>query len=105
GVPAVVVTDQRINRAERAVVYRPGSLRVGVGASKGAPAAELGPLIDDTLLEWGLSPRSVRHLATADVKADEPGLLAAAAARGWPVVTFPASTPAPLPMRTHAARG
>ena len=91
GVPAVVVTDQKSDRTERAVVYRPPSLLVGVGASRGAPAAEIGQLIDDTLAELGLSPRSVRHLATADLKADEPGLLAAAAGRGWPVVTFPAA--------------
>ena len=90
GVPAVVVTDQTINTPERAVVYRPPSLRVGVGASKDAPADEIGQLIDDALLEAGVSPGSVRHLGTAEAKADEPGLLAAAAARGWPVVTFPA---------------
>ena len=98
GVPAVVVTDQTINMTERAVVYRPPSLRVGVGASRGAPAAEIGQLIDDTLVELGVSARSVRYLATADVKADEPGLLAAAAGRGWPVVTFPASRLAAVPV-------
>ena len=90
GVPAVVVTDQKIDLTERAAVYHPPSLLVGVGASRGAPAAEIGQLIDGTLAELGLSSRSVRHIATADVKADEPGLLAAAAERGWPVVTFPA---------------
>ena len=90
GVPAVVVTDLTIDSAERVVVYRPASLLVGVGASRGAPAEEIGQLIDGTLAELGLSPESVRHIATADVKADEPGLLAAAAGRGWPVVTFPA---------------
>src|SRR5205807_8504969 len=74
GVPAVVVTDQKINCPERAVVFRPASLLVGVGASKGAPAAEIGQLIDGTLAELGLSARSVRHIATADLKADEPGL-------------------------------
>ena len=36
GVPAVVVTDQTTHRTERVVLYRPPSLRVGVGASKGA---------------------------------------------------------------------
>ena len=61
GVPAVVVTDQKSDRTERAVVYRPPSLLVGVGASRGAPAAEIGQLIDDTLAELGLSPRSVRR--------------------------------------------
>ena len=37
-------------------------------------------------------------MATADVKADEPGLLAAAAGRGWPVVTFPAGRLAAVPV-------
>ena len=47
---------------------------------------------------WGCQPRSVRYIATADVKADEPGLLAAAAGRGWPVVTFPAGRLAAVPV-------
>ena len=98
GVPAVVVTDQTIDLTERAAVYRPPSLLVGVGASRGAPAAEIGQLIDGTLAELGLSAGSVRHIATADVKADEPGLLAAAAGRGWPVVTFPAGRLAAVPV-------
>jgi len=98
GVPAVVVTDLTIDSAERAVVYRPPSLLVGVGASRGAPAEEIGQLIDGTLAELGLSPRAVRHIATADVKAGEPGLLAAAAGRGWPVVTFPAGRLAAVPV-------
>jgi cobalt-precorrin 5A hydrolase / precorrin-3B C17-methyltransferase len=98
GVPAVVVTDLKINLTERTVVYRPPSLLVGVGASRGAPAAEIGQLIDGTLAELGLSPRAVRYIATADVKADEPGLLATAAGRGWPVVTFPAGRLAAVPV-------
>ena len=98
GVPAVVVTDQKAEITERSVLYRPPSLRVGVGASKGAPAGEIGELIDGTLAELGLSARSVRYLATAEVKADEPGLLAAAAERGWPVVTFPARRLAAVPV-------
>jgi cobalt-precorrin 5A hydrolase / precorrin-3B C17-methyltransferase len=98
GVPAVVVTDLKIDMTERSAVYRPPSLLVGVGASRGAPAAEIGQLIDGTLAELGLSPRAVRYIATADVKADEPGLLAAAAERGWPVVTFPAGRLAAVPV-------
>jgi cobalt-precorrin 5A hydrolase/precorrin-3B C17-methyltransferase len=98
GVPAVVVTDLKIDMTERSAVYRPPSLLVGVGASRGAPAAEIGQLIDGTLAELGLSPRAVRYIATADMKADEPGLLAAAAGRGWPVVTFPAGRLAAVPV-------
>jgi len=98
GVPAVVVTDQKIDDAERSVVFRPPSLLVGVGASKGAPADEIGSLIDGVLAELGLSAQSVRYLATADLKAAEPGVQAAAAMRGWPVVTFPASRLAGVPV-------
>jgi len=98
GVPAIVVTDQKIDMTERAAVYRPPSLRLGVGASRGAPAAEIGQLIDGVLDELGLSPRSVRYIATVEAKADEPGLQAAAADRGWPVVTFPASRLAAVPV-------
>ncbi len=98
GVPAVVVTDQKIHPAERVAIFHPPSLRVGVGASRGAPAEEIGQLIDDVLAELGVSHKSVRHLATVDAKADEAGLLAAAAGRGWPVVTFPASRLAAVPV-------
>src|SRR5271166_2209944 len=98
GVPAVVVTDLKIDWAERVVVYHPPSLLFGVGASRGAPAEQIGQLIDGTLAELGLSAESVRYIATADVKADEPGLLAAAAERGWPVVTFPAGRLAAVPV-------
>jgi cobalt-precorrin 5A hydrolase/precorrin-3B C17-methyltransferase len=98
GIPAVVVTDHKIHRTERVALFRPPSLRVGVGASRGALAEEIGRLIDDTLAELGLSPDSVRSIVTVDAKADEPGLLAAAAERGWPVVTFPASRLAAVPV-------
>jgi cobalt-precorrin 5A hydrolase/precorrin-3B C17-methyltransferase len=98
GIPAVVVTDQKINMNERAVVFRPPSLRVGVGASRGAPAEEIGQLIDDVLGELGVVHSSVRYLGTLDAKADEPGLQAAAAERGWPVCTFPPSRLAAVPV-------
>ena len=98
GVPAVVVTDKKHISTERSLVLRPPSLIVGAGSSRGVAAAELGKLIDDTLADLGVSPLSVRHLATADVKADEPGLQAAAAMRGWRVVTFPAAQLAAVPV-------
>jgi cobalt-precorrin 5A hydrolase/precorrin-3B C17-methyltransferase len=74
-----------------AVVYRPPSLVVGVGASRGVRASEVGSLVDAALRDAGLSPRSVRHVATVAAKADERGILDAAAERGWPVVAYPAA--------------
>src|SRR5260370_15643937 len=83
GAPAVVVTDRKTELTERTVVYRPPSLLIGAGASRGAPAAESGQLIDETLADLGLSARAVRYIATTEVKADEPGLQAGATERGW----------------------
>jgi cobalt-precorrin 5A hydrolase / precorrin-3B C17-methyltransferase len=72
------------------VVLRPPSLVVGVGASRGAPADEVLGLIESALRDAGLSPRSLAELATVDAKADEPGLVEAAARLGVPLVTYSA---------------
>ncbi len=93
-VPGIVVTDQVLPEpsggaaaAGPRVIYRPPSLVVGAGASTGVTADEAGRLIDETLAAAALSPASVRWLGTADIKAREPGLLAAARSRGWALVT------------------
>lgn len=89
--PGIVVADELLDVPDLCVVYRPRSLVVGVGAARGATAAEVGGLVDEALAAASLSSRSVAWMATLDRKADEPGVVAAAAARGWPLVTHPAS--------------
>jgi len=111
GVPAIVVSDQLLPPAAAEfpgaaespgprVSYRPPSLVVGVGASTGVTADEVGQLIDETLAAAGLSRLSVRWLATADIKAREPGLLEVAAKRGWQIVPVPAAQLAAVPVPT-----
>ncbi|WP_330164958.1 precorrin-3B C(17)-methyltransferase [Catellatospora vulcania] len=96
----VLITDRRVPDggtvdapdADRAVlVLRPPSLVLGVGASRGVPADEVADLVERVLAEAGLAMESVCAVATADVKADEAGLVAYAASRGLPLVTFPAA--------------
>ncbi|MGW1007207.1 precorrin-3B C(17)-methyltransferase [Streptomyces sp. NPDC002520] len=84
------LTDRAVEPGEREVLLRPPSLVVGVGASKGAPAEEVLGLVEETLLEAGLSVRSVAELATVDAKSEEPGIVAAAERLGVPLVTYPA---------------
>lgn len=87
------VTDRLVDPEEGdvpVVVLRPPSLTVGVGTSRGAGAEEILALIDAALDAARLSPDCVARLASVDAKADEPGLLAVARARGWPLVTYPA---------------
>lgn len=72
------------------LVVRPPSLVVGVGASRGVTPDEVLALIDAAFTDAGLSVGSVRSLVTVDAKADEQGILDAAAARGWAVTTYAA---------------
>lgn len=94
--PAIVVSDRDPAVARPhpgpVVVYRPPSLVVGIGASRGAPADEILALVDAALADAGLAAASVRGVATVDAKRDEPGLRAAAEARGWAVTTYPPGT-------------
>jgi cobalt-precorrin 5A hydrolase/precorrin-3B C17-methyltransferase len=87
-VPLIWVTDRLVDPPRPAVVLRPPSLVVGVGASRGVAADEVAELITEAL--GGLSPRSVHCLATVDAKADERGIVEAAARLGVPLVTLPA---------------
>ncbi|MER5434795.1 precorrin-3B C(17)-methyltransferase [Streptomyces sp. NPDC002588] len=90
GAYTVRVTDRAAPPADREVVLRPPSLVVGVGASRGAPAEEVLGVIEGALRDAGLSPRSVAELATVDAKAEEPGILEAAARLGVPLLTYSA---------------
>ncbi|MEV6160668.1 precorrin-3B C(17)-methyltransferase [Streptomyces sp. NPDC052052] len=82
------LTDRVVELGPRTAVLRPASLAVGVGASKGAPVEEVLGLVLDALGEAGLSPLSVAELVTVDAKADEPGIVAAAAELGVPLRTY-----------------
>ncbi|MEI7030030.1 Rv2231c family pyridoxal phosphate-dependent protein CobC [Streptomyces pratensis] len=67
------------------------TLVVGVGLRRGVPGDEVFALIEAVLGRAGLCAADVAEVATADAKADEPGLLAAAARLGAPVRTHPAA--------------
>ncbi|MFG3201557.1 precorrin-3B C(17)-methyltransferase [Streptomyces sp. NPDC048192] len=88
GAYTIRLTDRDMAPGEREVLLRPPSLVVGVGASKGAPAEEVLGLIEESLAQAGLSPRSVAELATVDAKAEEAGIVAAASRLGVPLVTY-----------------
>ncbi|MEU8929346.1 precorrin-3B C(17)-methyltransferase [Streptomyces sp. NPDC048409] len=98
GAYTVRLTDRAAEPGEREVLLRPPSLVVGVGASKGAPADEVYALVERALRDAGLSPRSVAELATVDAKAEEPGIVAAAARLGVPLVTYAAEELARVPV-------
>ncbi len=88
--PGIAVTDELLTVPEPVVVYRPPSIVVGVGASRGAPREEVAKLVDDVLTEANVSPLSVAALATVAAKRDEPGIVAVAQERNWPLTVYSA---------------
>lgn len=72
----LLVTDRLIEDPilERAVVYRPKSLVLGIGCDRGITCDQLEEFVQGTLREHRLSFKSVRNVATVDVKKDEVGL-------------------------------
>ncbi|MGW9194471.1 precorrin-3B C(17)-methyltransferase [Micromonospora chersina] len=87
----ILVTDRVVPLDGRTVVLRPPSLVAGIGSSRGVPAAEVTGLLRRALADAGLSPASLRCLASVDLKADEAGIRATADAYGVPLQTWPAA--------------
>lgn len=75
-------------------------MTVGVGAVAGVAAAEVLAAVDAVLPAGA----RVTALATLDVRAAEPGVAAAAATRGWPLVGHPAAALAGVPVPSPSAR-
>ena len=95
-----VVVSDRVRPLERmTVVLRPPSLILGIGASSGAPAAEIGSLVTATLEQAGLAATAVASVATLDRKIAEPGILAL----GLPLQSFPADVLRTVPVPNPSA--
>jgi cobalt-precorrin 5A hydrolase len=89
---AIIVSDRLVRPADlTAAVYRPPVLVLGIGCVRGAKDAEIEALVGATLREAGRSPLSVVGVATIDLKAREPGLVAFCERHCWPMMTFSAA--------------
>jgi cobalt-precorrin 5A hydrolase / precorrin-3B C17-methyltransferase len=83
--PVIFISDRTVDVPRPAVVYRPPSLVVGVGCSRGVRAGEILALLARSLREAGLSEKSIASLASIEVKSDEAGLREAAEELGVPL--------------------
>jgi cobalt-precorrin 5A hydrolase len=72
----LIVADRLLDEPwlTTAVIYRPKSLVLGIGCDRGTSCRQIDEFVQATLAGQRLSFRSVRNVATADVKQDEPGL-------------------------------
>ncbi len=96
---AVLVVSDRANPlAERTkdnerplVIYRPPTLMAGVGCRRGVGAQHLRELLESTLAGHNLSHECLAGIATADIKAEEAGIIALAAELDVPLHSFTAA--------------
>ncbi|WP_028694149.1 cobalamin biosynthesis protein [Pseudomonas cremoricolorata] len=68
------------------------ALYAGFGCQRGCSLQALSTLLQHTLAQHGLAASSLQAIASIDLKADEPGLVALAAQLGIPLLTFDAAT-------------
>lgn len=87
---ALIVSDRLFTpqTGRPLVTYRPPTLVAGVGCRRGVPEDHLLELLLHTLAEHGLAAMSLAKIATADIKADEGGILALAEFLSVPIETF-----------------
>ncbi len=78
---ALLITDRVLDEKEfiglprHTLIYRPKSLVIGIGCNRGTGRAEIEEAVSDVLSKYRLSIKSIRNLATIDIKKNEPGLL------------------------------
>ena len=87
-VARVFVDDRLLDAPPGALILRPPSLVAGIGCNRGTAADEIRELLLATLRDAGLCRASLRGLASIDLKADEPGLIALAQELGLPLEFF-----------------
>jgi len=75
---AVYVDHICLDLPGQVLILRPGSLVAGMGCNRGTDVGEMRDLLERTFRAAGLCLASLRCLASVDLKADEPGLLALA---------------------------
>ena len=96
---ALVITHRELSPSERSallqkgVLYRPKNIVLGIGCNRGTPMEEIDSVVREVLGGLRFSLKSVRNVATIDLKKDEAGLLALCERYGWELVTY---TPAEL---------
>ena len=85
-----LLTEEELPILENGVLYRPKVIVIGMGCNRGTPAEEIEAVIRETLEELRFSLKSVKALATIELKKDEAGLLAVCKKFGWPLVWYTA---------------
>lgn len=75
----VIISNKSLSLEEDELQLIPKNIILGLGCRKNTSAAEIETAVDMLFAELGLTKKSIKKLATIDLKKDEPGLLKFAA--------------------------
>ena len=75
-IPSVFIDDAIVDLSKNTLILRPGSLVAGIGCNRNTSMDEIKGFLKEVLEESNLAIASVIRIATINLKADEPGLLA-----------------------------
>lgn len=88
GPAAVLVTNRKLSFPGREILFlRPRNLVVGIGCRRGVAADTLWKALLGVFDDHGLTMKSIRALATVDIKSEEAGIVALAGRLGVPLMT------------------
>ncbi|GGB53664.1 cobalt-precorrin 5A hydrolase [Fictibacillus barbaricus] len=90
---ALIVTHRNLCKDEEqilknGVLYRPKVIILGIGCNRGTSAEEIQSVIQETLDELKFSIKSVKGIATIDLKKDEAGLLETVSKYDWSFTSY-----------------
>lgn len=93
----LIVSDRDIEKSHpdhfsNSVIYRPKSLILGIGCDKNTPFEIVESGVLKFMSEQGLSIKSVKGIASIDLKKNEPALIELAEKYNWSFVTYPPDT-------------
>ena len=88
GSAAVYIDDKRVDLPAGVLILRPATLVAGIGCNRHTSMEEIKVLLNDVLKTNHLASASLGRIATIDLKADEPGLLALAETLDLPIDFF-----------------
>lgn len=86
--PGVFIDDALADLSKKVLILRPGSLVAGIGCNRNTTMKEIKEFLEKVLEGSELAKASVIRIATINLKADEPGLIALAEELKLPIIFF-----------------
>lgn len=81
----VIISNQQYELKENQLHLIPRNITIGIGCRKNTSFLDIKSALNSILIENNLSQKSIKKLATIDLKRNEKGILKLAEENGWPL--------------------